>query len=463
MRSPMNHKTERDEALAKWQRECEGGSVPVTPMMRHAYRDGWADALAGQSAGVAEPIYQTRWGSPETVWGDVEKAAYDDFESFGYAARRIVYAAAPAPVCQSAGVPTGYALVPIEPTSQQLEGMCESYWGDGWDDEDLRYARIIDARNMYKAGLAAAPAPVSEPEQPVEANVSIYVDCYECRECGHVRTDDAHPTDAACGYPCGWSGPSPVEDKCPGCGKTNVISSACPKCSGLYRMIAEADIASTSEQPSERGNTAPSADREQVGAAETEQSIAADSYFWIAERIGTLDGYSVQDHVDIGWKVLQDCADYFHDFVGSDEGGDDAAVRIAADLRAVLSGRLEQVEAKGVCQRCGGTGVVDDGEIVGVGGVEFENGAVKCVKDCPDCAASAATLGEQQWPADRDAAIQACALMILGICKTEPQEVWPKRIEGRIRYMLSKLQPQAAEPKGMSEPAVHIEADQEEG
>lgn len=65
-------------------------------------------------------------------------------------------------------------------------------------------------------------------------------------------------------------------------------------------------------------------------------------------------------------------------------------------------------------------------------------------------AASAPTLGEQQWPSDRDAAIQACALMILGICKTEPQEVWPKRIEGRIRYMLSKLQPQAAEPKGLT-------------
>jgi hypothetical protein len=43
-----------------------------------------------------EPIYQTRWGNPETVWGDVEKDTYDDYESFGYAARRIVYTHPPA-------------------------------------------------------------------------------------------------------------------------------------------------------------------------------------------------------------------------------------------------------------------------------------------------------------------------------------------------------------------------------
>lgn len=40
------------------------------------------------------------------------------------------------------------------------------------------------------------------------------------------------------------------------------------------------------------------------------------------------------------------------------------------------------------CPFCKGSGVVDDGEIPGVGGVAFENGPVKCVKDCPaGCAA----------------------------------------------------------------------------
>ncbi|KGS75376.1 gp42 domain protein [Burkholderia pseudomallei MSHR7334] len=40
-----------------------------------------------------------------------------------------------------------------------------------------------------------------------------------------------------------------------------------------------------------------------------------------------------------------------------------------------------------VCKMCGGSGVVDDGEITGSGGIEFENGPIKCVKDCPDCVA----------------------------------------------------------------------------
>lgn len=42
------------------------------------------------------------------------------------------------------------------------------------------------------------------------------------------------------------------------------------------------------------------------------------------------------------------------------------------------------------CPTCRGKGVVDDGAIYGSGGVEFENGPVFCVKDCPACAGRAA-------------------------------------------------------------------------
>lgn len=41
----------------------------------------------------------------------------------------------------------------------------------------------------------------------------------------------------------------------------------------------------------------------------------------------------------------------------------------------------------GKCRTCGRTGVVDDGEITSSVGIEFENGPIKCVKDCPDCSA----------------------------------------------------------------------------
>lgn len=39
----------------------------------------------------------------------------------------------------------------------------------------------------------------------------------------------------------------------------------------------------------------------------------------------------------------------------------------------------------GTCTTCKGLGTVPDGEIAGLGGVEFENGPVECIKDCPDC------------------------------------------------------------------------------
>ncbi|HEJ2419628.1 TPA: hypothetical protein SL248_003407 [Pseudomonas aeruginosa] len=40
------------------------------------------------------------------------------------------------------------------------------------------------------------------------------------------------------------------------------------------------------------------------------------------------------------------------------------------------------------CATCGGAGMVDDGEITcSEGGIPYENGPVKCVKDCPSCKA----------------------------------------------------------------------------
>ncbi|MBV5797724.1 hypothetical protein KUT57_14370 [Pseudomonas aeruginosa] len=40
------------------------------------------------------------------------------------------------------------------------------------------------------------------------------------------------------------------------------------------------------------------------------------------------------------------------------------------------------------CATCGGTGMVDDGEITcSEGGIPYENGPIKCVTDCPDCKA----------------------------------------------------------------------------
>ena len=83
----------------------------------------------------------------------------------------------------------------------------------------------------------------------------------------------------------------------------------------------------------------------ELGGMETEQSIAADCYHWIAECIGTLPGYSVQEHVQTMKETLDACSDFLHDFVPSDEGGCDEAVELARNCRAVLSGRIEARDA----------------------------------------------------------------------------------------------------------------------
>ena len=117
---------------------------------------------------------------------------------------------------------------------------CEAAW-------NKRYNSTVSfegfGREYLTGWLArAALARASEAAQPAEPWASIYVECRECVECGHTGINDSHDTDAACGYPCGWAGPSPIEDKCPGCQRENVMGSACPKCSGRYSILAEARL-----------------------------------------------------------------------------------------------------------------------------------------------------------------------------------------------------------------------------
>ena len=73
------------------------------------------------------------------------------------------------------------------------------------------------------------------------------------------------------------------------------------------------------------------------------ENVAADSYWQIADTMKTLDGYSVQEHVSCMREVMQACSDYLHDIHGSSEGGDDAGVALAADVRNVLNGRIDLV------------------------------------------------------------------------------------------------------------------------
>jgi len=140
---------------------------------------------------------------------------------------------------QPVAVPEGWKLVPVQPTAEMLAAVTTSTF------EPLRQEAMKMAREDYQAMLYAAPIAQTE-QQPA------YVECRECTDCGHVGINDAHPKDATCAM-CDWSGPSPVEDQCPDCGKENAMGAACPKCSGRYRILAETHVAAPIAQTAQRG------------------------------------------------------------------------------------------------------------------------------------------------------------------------------------------------------------------
>lgn len=60
---------------------------------------------------------------------------------------------------------------------------------------------------------------------------------------------------------------------------------------------------------------------------------------------------------------------------------------VKQELRDLLDAPV--VERQPVCATCNGTRVVDDGELTySSGGIPYEMGSIKCVKDCPDCQGS---------------------------------------------------------------------------
>ncbi len=105
-----------------------------------------------------------------------------------------------------------------------------------WSTDQMRaYADATHALRVASHGQAPAVA-------------TTYVSVCECHNCGHAGINDDHATDAACNS-CGWHGPSPEKDHCPGCGRDGTMTTACPMCSGVYVLVAEAHIPAPTAQP----------------------------------------------------------------------------------------------------------------------------------------------------------------------------------------------------------------------
>jgi hypothetical protein len=75
-----------------------------------------------------------------------------------------------------------------------------------------------------------------------EQLATLYVECRECSNCGHIGINDDAAGMAACNT-CDWNGPSPKEDHCPGCGRDGTMSGSCPECGYRTNLLAEAHLA----------------------------------------------------------------------------------------------------------------------------------------------------------------------------------------------------------------------------
>ncbi len=91
------------------------------------------------------------------------------------------------------------------------------------------------------------------------------------------------------------------------------------------------------------------------------------------------------------------------------------------------------------CATCGGTGMVDDGEITcSEGGIPYENGPVKCVKDCPDCKAQPSPAQSEQAEAGRPEMSPERATYFMRRFKSEEKLLGPIE-QAAVDYVLSLL------------------------
>lgn len=101
---------------------------------------------------------------------------------------------------------------------------------------------LVGGRCMHCNGSGVEPATAATTASA--SGDELYVECRECSHCLHVGINDASTTLAAC-HNCDWSGPSPVEDICPGCADSGCMGAACPKCGAIYKLLAEKDLRAT--------------------------------------------------------------------------------------------------------------------------------------------------------------------------------------------------------------------------
>lgn len=200
---------------------------------------------------------------------------------------------------------------------------------DGWRDELSAIVEILEAdgdewncATRIRAMLSAAPVPPSVP------GATVYAECRQCDHCGHYGINDCPGEKAAC-HNCDWTGDSPEQDKCPGCGEENCMAAACPKCGERYSLVAEDDIAA----PVPPIQADPVLDKPaMVGRGRFGVGVKWSTVIGAAQRLYEYEVTPSKEKVRI--KLAQDAMDDLRQFVGV----------AAAD---VLAERKRQLEVEG--------------------------------------------------------------------------------------------------------------------
>ena len=149
--------------------------------------------------------------------------------------------------------------------------------------------------------LYTHPAPAVQKD-----GAKVHIEVRECEGCNHIGIDDAHSALAAC-HECDWSGPEPVEDKCPACDRENVIAAACPDCGSRYVLATSKTI----EVPTDAGKVerlrALVKSYEEI--AESHADACAEALTRLAERDALLreldDAWNSHDGKDRFGKLMQ--------------------------------------------------------------------------------------------------------------------------------------------------------------
>lgn len=146
---------------------------------------------------------------------------------------------------------------------------CPGEWEPGCD-LGANEAHVRVAPTAAGDALAAA---LATPVEKAAPSATLYAEARECPDCGHIGINDDNGT-SACTH-CDWSGPSPAEDHCPGCGRDGTMTSACPECGHRTTLLAEAHLPIPAQQAA------------QPVAGEPAGRLHADGYFTWRRR----DGY----------------------------------------------------------------------------------------------------------------------------------------------------------------------------